>query len=532
MRTLLLAGTALILAACGGVSQNAERLSNDARERTADYVERGPGGPASVRPGGAQVSDGVFLAAARERRPASENLPSAVQRANAVRLQSRDPMTLPEIAERLSEITGIPHIAALGSAGEYRGQPSTPATQIIDGTSTGDFGFPGMPAPEAADNDDRSGRGVISGRRVDDQPEIRIRPDLTGSLSDVLDEIASYFNASWTYTEGRIVLRDFVTRQYQVSVIPEGLVADDPRTDQWEEIEGGLSTIIGDGGNIAIGRSTGLVTVTARLSDHDRISRYLDQVNGHLGQQIAFDVHVLTVSSERREGYSINLNEILGQIGSAAVGFSGGGSGFSSPIGNVNVGVASADISVDAIMSALSTQGRVSIETRTGATTGNNRMVPISVLDERAYAARTQIREVGDAATVEITPDTVTTGFDLRLIPRVLNNREIMVEYAIQLSELDQIRQFGGENSRIELPEVNRTEFQQQALLNNGETLILAGFERNRVEQTEAGLGRSNWTLLGGGQEASIMQTVTVLMISPRLLDNRRAIDGRMAEIR
>jgi hypothetical protein len=70
-----------------------------------------------VRGGGAQVSDGIFMAAAAERVSQAALLPPEVQGEDAVSLVSRDPLRLEEIADRLTDITGIPHITALGPAG-------------------------------------------------------------------------------------------------------------------------------------------------------------------------------------------------------------------------------------------------------------------------------------------------------------------------------------------------------------------------------------------------------------------------------
>lgn len=529
---LALSLSPIVLSGCGSTSitGRAEASIADASAR-ADSARSGIFGSSrqSHRPGAAQVSDGVYVAAAPVRSRTGDELPASVQRAGAVRLESRDPMTIDEIATRLSEITAIPHVAAMGPLGEYAvtGSSSDMSAREYAQTST-DVGAQGSGAGASSS---RAGRTTRIRSEASQADNVQMIPNLSGSLSAVLDEVASYFNAEWTYIDGRVVIRDFVTRQYQVAAIPEDILGNQSASNRevWEEIEAGLETVVTDGANLSVGRGTGLVTVTARVSEHERIADYLKQINASLSRQVAFDVNVLSVQLSEDEGYNFDLAQLATQVGKANLTYSGVMPALAGAGGNLNVGVFSPDVDISTVIRALSTQGRVKVETRTGATTSNNRMVPIEVIKEQAYAARTEsLRNTdGNDTGMTVTPEVVTTGFDMKLVPRILNNREIMIEYALEISELDRIRTFGREGStQVELPEVSRTRFQQQALLNNGETLVLAGFERDRRATENSGVGNPRFPLLGGGSRAETSRVVTVITVTPRLLDNSRAIAG------
>lgn len=531
----------LLLSGCGSTSITGRAEASIAEAELRAGAARGPvfGSSRQVhRPGAAQVSDGVYVAATPVRRRTGEELPASVQRANTVRLESRDPMTIEQITARLSEITGIPHVAAMGPLGEYTvaGASGDMSAREYAQTST-EMG-------ESRPGDQVRGFGKPAGAtriraKAEKTGDTLMTPNLTGSLSAVLDEVASYFNAEWSYVDGRVVIRDFVTRQYQVAAIPEDAVEDKDdngsrnrdksSTEIWDEIEAGLETVVSDGANVSVGRGSGLVTVTARVSEQERISDYLRQVNASLSRQIAFDVNVLTVQLDEDEGYNFDLSNLATQIGKANLTYSGVLPAMAGAGGSLNVGVFSPDIDISTVVRALSTQGKVKVETRTGATTSNNRMVPIEVVKEQAYAAKTEsLRNIdGNETGMTVTPQVVKTGFDMKIVPRILNNREIMMEYDIEISELDRLRTFGSERTtQVELPEVSRTRFQQQALLNNGETLVLAGFEKDRRSIEDSGVGNPRFKLFGGGGKAATSRVMTVITVTPRLLDNSRAIAG------
>jgi hypothetical protein len=511
----------LALAGCGGVmGSSTDRVGDNMRrvsEGVAGFQSRD-----ALRAGGAQVSEGIFLGATPERTSSAARLPARLQEPGAVALQSRDPMTLGEIAQRLTEITGTPHLTALGPAGVISSQPDV---AIMDSTDVAS-----LSEPETRDGPVENVSGTVT-----EAQRIRIRPSLRGPLSQVLDEVASAFSVEWSYRDGRIVFRDFVTRQYQVSALPnrstvsssigagEMEASTSLATDVWGEVETSLRGIISEGSTISLGSGTGLVTVTAQLSDHDRISDYFDELNEAVSQQVSFDVNVLTVSSSDSEGYGINISSLLsGTDGAVSL---IGNEALPGAVGSVNIGVISGDLDLDLVVQALSRQGRVSVDTRAGATTSNNRVVPIKVTDRLAYIKSQEVETDGNGnETRSVQTDEVETGFQLQIFPRILNNREVMVQYTVGLSELRDIQSFGDGVDTIQLPQVSETSFEQQAVIRNGQTLILAGFERERTQVSRSGNGSAGFPLFGGGRNAAREKVSTVLMITPRILNRRSPV--------
>jgi type II secretory pathway component GspD/PulD (secretin) len=484
-----------------------------------------------LRGGGAQVSDGVFMAAAAERVSQAALLPPEVQGENAVNLVSRDPLRLEEIADRLSDITGIPHITALGPAG----LPSSTSAEVRD--QAANEAETTVPQEEGEEGSGRSGGNDAmritrsGGEGGSTAGRMMIRPNLNGPLSKVLNDIAAAFEVDWSYEDGRIVLRDYVTRQYQIAPLATSMqmsndisaVTSSNSIDLGAEIETALEGLVGEGGSISIGLGTGMVTATARVSDHARIHDYIARVNAVLSQQIAFDVNVMTVSLTRGDSVGVNLTAAL-QNANSNLEWESMGAGEEG--GGLNVGLVLGELDLDIVIRSLSRSGRVSLENRTGGTTTNNRMVPIEIVDELAYVKERSIvrNDSGEITDITTTVDTVKTGFSLKILPRVLNSREIMVEYAVELSDLTGIEVFGEGEGAIQLPEVSTTAFQQQVILENGQTLILAGFERQRMNSDQEGMGSPEMFGLGGKDEVSLERVAQVIFITPRILSRRAVV--------
>ncbi len=498
MKPLLIAMSAfLALSACETANvQKSNRIS-----RGLDLSLERLGERNSQRAGGAQFTDDVFVGAAAEKHSSSALLPSNLQVPGAIHLYSRDSMNLAQISQRLSEMTGISHVLALGPTGKITSR---------DDSLT-------APDTEAA---------------TDAVNQIVIRPDLRGSLSDVLDEIAATFEVEWSYSDGRILFRDYVTRKYQITALPttskqttaigSGNLqsASSVSSDIWSEVEETLDGLLEENASVSIGSTTGLVTVTARISDQDRVLDYIKKLNANVGQQITFDVQVLNVSLNDNNNFGLDLGAAFDGGGDGYISL--GGSQGSGEIGDFNIGVAKGDFSLNAMIDALSSQGKVTVATRAGATTSNNRPAPIEVVDEVSYVKEytTETDDDGNETTT-IDTDVVTTGFEMQLFPRIMNNRDIMVQYTVRLSELNALETFESSDQTVQLPEISTTSFEQQAVLENGQTLILAGFERERISVDQK-KGLSGLTSFGVGQSEEKSRVATVMMITPRIISRNQ----------
>lgn len=428
----------------------------------------------SLRAGGAQVSDGVYVAPQRERNNASALLPSKLEQADAVVVVSRDALTLTQVAERLSVATGIDHMVASGPAS------AAPSDRVIV-------------------------------------------PNYTGKLSDVLNAVGAQYGVEWSYVDGRIVMREFVTRQYQIPIIPS-----DSGSTFWSEFTTAVDNIIDSNVVYTTSPSSGLLTVTARIDDHAEIREFVDEVTKSMTQQVAFDVNVVYVSLKDTDGASLDLNAALANLDNVTgdLTYSATG-GLAETTSGMNFGMLTGDFSFEAAISALSSQGRVTIDTSTGVTTLNNRSVPVEVTESVSYIASVSSETDSDTGVTRLVPQPSTqdVGFTLELFPRIMNSEDIMVEFSLDLSELKSLESFGSGETQVQLPEVSSTTFSQQAILQNGTTLVVSGFERNRRNFTRnEGASAGGLFGVGGSKLMEQERVATVLMIRPRIIKKDKPI--------
>ena len=116
--------------------------------------------------------------------------------------------------------------------------------------------------------------------------------------------------------------------------------------------------------------------------------------------------------------------------------------------------------------------------------------------------------------TSEITPGEVTTGFAMTIIPHILADRRVILQYNITLSALDDMQEIDREEVYVQLPQVSTRSFAQRSKMKMGQTLGLAGFEQSRQTANNA-VG-----ILNTGRDADYGKTLLVVTIELESAEN------------
>ena len=423
-------------------------------------------------------------------------LPERLREARAIRYASAGPVKITEALARLSDLSNVPHVLLAGPDGK----PVRFGT-AEDGTGLAPLGL-----------------------------EHPVHADFDGSLPEILDQIASQFGLAWRYDNGRVVLRQFLTGRYRLAALPAqssfsssvGKTSSTGSVNLPGEITDALTLIAGDGARLTFGEASGILTVIARPAAQRRVAEYVRELNEFLSRQVAFDVNVLSVTHRHADQFAFGFDLFAGSLKDDWVLLSA--SQPQAAGGIVNVGVVSGNVGLELLMAALDRHGDVSVETRTGATTSNNQIVPIQVVNQTAYAKSIKsVSGSGGETGTTIEPGTLTTGFEMQLLPRILQTGDILLRYSIKLSDLNELAEFTSDKQTIQLPRLSTTSFEQQAILGNDETLVLMGFERDRKSIDRPGNGiLAGLSGIRSGTETERISTV--LTIRPRIArTDRRA---------
>lgn len=460
-------------------------------------------------------------------------LPSNLETENALVLTFEKPLTLEQIATRIQAATNLRVTVDRGGAPSASGGASVPSSDPQQ-AAAGGMEMSGEPTFLPAD-----GLEVTGGRVV-----------WQGRLSNLLDQISDRFDAEWRYTGNSVRISQYVVRTYMLhalagstdvggsvktgstgaeSGLPTQSVDSSSKLMVWDEIQKAVDTIIPGKARASYSPTTGTITVAGYPSAVNSVEDYLRLQNKLRLRRVALEAQVLSVRLNKEYNNNFDLDVVIkdafgnGQpfiFSSVQAAASAGGGR------NVTAGLlreVPAELgnkgSAQLMISALSAVSeKITTEYSGTLVTLSDQPAPLQVATKRSYVARVSGSATDGASATTLEPGTIDIGLSMNILPRVIEQDRVMLRIALGITDLVQLRDFTSGGSTLQLPEVDTTGFLQNAVLQSGETLVLAGFERKSASDTQSGTGHpSNW-LLGGGEGFSQGREIRVLMITARIL--------------
>ena len=465
--------------------------------------------------------------------------------------------SLSELAERISLRSGLPtkvtpdavRIAEAGG-GTSTGGPAGMTGMAQAGTSA--LPPSGMMAP-------RPGFGAMQAPASIAAPaSIRIHY-ANGNFKGLLDTAAARFGVSWKYADGVIHFYHTDSRTFQISTIPgdstfnatvasgatsvggvsggagggagggsggSSVTANNSqntavvsRLSIYGSMENTVKAMLSAYGKVVTSPATGSITVVDTPDSLDRVAAYIDNENKAMSRQVVINVTVLSVSLSNADDYGINWNLVyksLNQqygITSALPVSVDDNSFFAGVVGN------SKFAGTTAVINALSKQGKVRRQTTASVITLNNQPVPVQVAKQTSYLQSSQTTVVSQVGTTTtLVPGSVTSGFNMSILPHVLTNGTVLLQFSTDISSLRRIREVQSGTSKIESPEIDTRNFLQRVSMKSNETLIISGFEQTDDNLDRQGVGDARNYALGGGYKAGTSKESIVILITPTTL--------------
>lgn len=369
-----------------------------------------------------------------------------------------------------------------------------------------------------------------------------------GSLESALDLVASKANVSWKWTGSSIKLFRFETKTYSIAALAgdtqnnsgvsmqsapttggaantanQGVNRTSTLT-KWNEIRAYLLSMLSANGTLAVLESAGVITINDTPAVHASLEKAVKELNGVISKQIYVNVDVYAVNVASADNVGIDWKLAWGTANSKfGVGYSNAGN--TGTTGNFNIGLLSGPFAgSNVILNALSTLGRASVMNQFALTTLNGEPTPVSsnrkigfVESVKSTPSTTQ----GVAPTTEIVQNSVYSGIGLTVTPKVQPDGKILMEYALNLNDVEEIKSFttgsGDAAQTIQLPTTTIKSILQRASLRSGQTLVLSGFKQTVARNNNAGVGSPSNLALGGKQNASNEEQYLVITITPYL---------------
>ena len=353
----------------------------------------------------------------------------------------------------------------------------------------------------------------------------------TGKLSTILDTVASRMAAGWVYEGGRIVFKGPQTITYTIWAFPgsssttgsvgggsssfgSGSQASTSRTAEfnyWAGVEQSLGSLIPTGiGVFTANPSSGTITVTGNQAVHLRVQDFIENENRRLSRQVAVRIDVIALTRNTSDNRSLSLEGILRTSGGGAisVGLLGGTEG---------AGIDLSDDNGAAAINVLSRYGRVAVVQTQTVTAMNNTPTPVSITQERAYVASTEIDQESGATT--ITPGVINSGVNFVVTPRIMSSSDVVLQYTLNMSELLAVREFDAGTSSVQLPEMSSRNFAQTVNIRSGQTVVIGSSDIQNIQQGRSGAFSPSFWGLGGGRNHAVDGTRILILMTPVVLE-------------
>lgn len=277
-------------------------------------------------------------------------------------------------------------------------------------------------------------------------------------------------------------------------------------------------------GRSFLSTSTGTLTVTDRPEVLDRIQAYLDSTNRSISQQVLFNVKVFEVTLNDTDQLGVNWAAVYKSLSNkwnlslanVVPGIST--SAISGSVGIVNTS-SSALAGSNVIIQALAEQGRVSNVRSPSVTTLNLQPAPLQIGNVKGYVAASSTTNTASVgSSTALTPGTITSGFNMTLLPRVMDRDELMLMISINMSSKPTFQTFTSNSSSIQVPDYDAKSLSPKVKLKSGQTLILSGFDELSEDTNKVGVGGPGFFGLGGGRTRTSTHSVLVVLITPILM--------------
>lgn len=396
----------------------------------------------------------------------------------------------------------------------------------------------------------------------------------SGDFVGLLNQLSTKFDMFWEHRENVIYLSKYVTRTLALYSLPstttlsaeitsasdstesgggegggsesgtDNTVSLESTLNVWEEIGEVVESMLPEGSDFAMSPSTGTLTLTSSPLAIRKVENLIKKQNEILSRQVVVDVNVMSIVTSELDRFQVDFSSILKNVSDKFdLSWSGPSGNLTemTGLGSFSSGYFSNSTEFDAegnlisgnianlMIDALSERFTKSMVTNSSVTTLNNHAVPLQIITSEAYLKEMELSVDEGSVTSSATPGNITTGFVMNILPRILANGDVMMQYSMSLSEktaLEKIEFMAGTdasgnplNSFIQLPTVVSRDFLQNVKLRSGNTLILSGFDRYINSAEDAGVGNPDLWLFGGGEYGKMKKEVLVIFMTPRIIE-------------
>ena len=279
--------------------------------------------------------------------------------------------------------------------------------------------------------------------------------------------------------------------------------------DPWQEIGPQAVAAAGSEGTVSISAASATVTATGLPRAVERVRAYLEHVNRHVLRPVTLSVHLYSVRFDKGSDYEVGLTGILPEAfgSNFAVGVDGGTISVVRP---TSVGASSLRATVNALRKVGTASRVLSVD----VPTLNGRPAQFYDLFDQAYLQQVSTTIEDGVRAVELTPGTVSSGFGLSFVARIVAPDEVLARITATIQDRPEFAAFGAAGNQIQLPSGGRRAIVVTQRIARGETLLLTGFRDRSSSGERSGTFHPAVPLPEGGADTDIARVETALLVT------------------
>ncbi|TWA81516.1 type IVB pilus formation R64 PilN family outer membrane protein [Azospirillum brasilense] len=461
------------------------------------------------------------------------------------------PVTLLDVAAKVTEVTGIPvrvNDRRAGVGGGAGGGGGTGGDMVVTGANAAQ-------AFQAAYGGESGG---FSGRAF---PGVFV-PAFEGTLGQFLQSVETRFDMTVAVRDGGLVFDAFtefsciVPAPPTTAVIsaevsgattgaasgPSGSTSSQGSTttatlDTFAEIKQYLEKIVGNSGVFEVSPSQRRFKVVGPSDLVRQAKNHCEELTSFLSTRVAVEATIVEVSITEGDDYGLNLEPLWKGAGGLSVGLAGlapqivdtAGAGSITVLPLSEGGRSLHWAGSQAFIKAASTAGRLAQSRHGIAVLQNGRSQTLNLTTRQDYIKNISNNpgSANTAASSGTQTDTINYGYSMQITAHVMGRDEIQVSGSLTISDLAaQIDKPAGNGQVVQLLTVPQRSFDVDIPLGNGETLVMAGNENVRARRDQAGIINPAFFGLGGSDKAQFETTRVVLFLTAYRLNPPRVGAG------
>ena len=264
-------------------------------------------------------------------------------------------------------------------------------------------------------------------------------------------------------------------------------VTNQDKSDLWDEIEKGLDHLLSEEGKFFTNKMASVIIVTDYSKNLKDVADFLETVEGTIQRQVVIEATIVEVMLSDDHQMGIDWTYLVGSETSAS--FLGDNTKFAlSTSGLMSTSVFEFSFQykdVDALLKAISEQGKMNIISRPRITTLNNQKALIKVGTEEVYFER-ETETSTTTSTETYTAKFFTVGLLLDVTPQISAEDEITLHIHPVISEKIDERPYPIGTGTI--PIVSVRESSSVVKVKSGNTVVLTGLMMEKDNKNASGI--------------------------------------------